>query len=226
MGTRGAIGFRIDGQDKVNYNHFDSYPTGVGVDVFDVIRRRKSDKRMKSQARAIVLVEEGGEITDEIRNKIARKVEPNLAVSTRSENDIYCLMRNAQGHLDKYLDMGVMTDNSSFLLDSLFCEWAYIVNLDTGKLEVYRGFNEKAGGEGRYADKMEPDRGYRPPQYYGVELIGEISLDTIRQLTRKGIERLCQRIEESVRWEEDGEEYPDEFPAGGQTMKELMSEFV
>ncbi len=26
MGTRGAYGVRIDGQDKIAYNHSDSYP--------------------------------------------------------------------------------------------------------------------------------------------------------------------------------------------------------
>ena len=33
MGTRGVIGVRIDGQDKLAYNHMDSYPTGLGDDL-------------------------------------------------------------------------------------------------------------------------------------------------------------------------------------------------
>ena len=33
MGTRGAYGFRKNGEDKVTYNHFDSYPDGLGSSV-------------------------------------------------------------------------------------------------------------------------------------------------------------------------------------------------
>lgn len=33
MSTRGAYGFRIDGQDKITYNHFDSYPDSLGVNL-------------------------------------------------------------------------------------------------------------------------------------------------------------------------------------------------
>lgn len=31
-----------------------------------------------------------------------------------------------------------MIDNVSFLQDSLFCEWGYVINLDTNVLEIYR----------------------------------------------------------------------------------------
>lgn len=31
--TRGAVGFRVDGVDKVTYNHSDSYPGGLGAAV-------------------------------------------------------------------------------------------------------------------------------------------------------------------------------------------------
>ena len=38
MGTPGAVGFRANKQDKVTYNHFDSYPSGLGSDVISFIR--------------------------------------------------------------------------------------------------------------------------------------------------------------------------------------------
>lgn len=38
MGTRGFVGFVIDGQEKIGYNHFDSYPDGLGVDVLSWLR--------------------------------------------------------------------------------------------------------------------------------------------------------------------------------------------
>jgi len=35
MGTRGSFGFRIKTKDKLAYNHFDSYPDGLGASVCD-----------------------------------------------------------------------------------------------------------------------------------------------------------------------------------------------
>lgn len=33
MGTRGFVGFVVDGVEKIAYNHSDSYPGGLGEDV-------------------------------------------------------------------------------------------------------------------------------------------------------------------------------------------------
>lgn len=66
-------------------------------------------------------------------------------------------------------------DSSDFLADSLFCEWAYIINLDTKMLEFYQGFNNDEKANGRYANKgkYECSNG---TVYYGVSLKKEIPL--------------------------------------------------
>jgi hypothetical protein len=38
MGTRGFIGFVVDGVEKIAYNHWDSYPGGLGLDVLRWLR--------------------------------------------------------------------------------------------------------------------------------------------------------------------------------------------
>ena len=45
--------------------------------------------------------------------------------------------QNKYGFSDKV----PLVDSRQFAADSLFCEWAYVVDLDKGQLEVYRGFN-------------------------------------------------------------------------------------
>ena len=66
-------------------------------------------------------------------------------------------------------------DRLDFLYDSLFCEYAYIINLDSGYLEFYKGFNTNPNAEGRYAKfKSEDDS-----TYFGVKLMQEISLSEI-----------------------------------------------
>jgi hypothetical protein len=77
-----------------------------------------------------------------------------------------------------------MIDSHTFLVDSLFCEWAYIINLDENVLEIYRGFNKEPSDKGRYASLKEPDRvldngNIIKTKHYGVELIKEIPLSEI-----------------------------------------------
>lgn len=36
-----------------------------------------------------------------------------------------------------------MLDGIDFIKDSVFCEYAYIINIGTQELEVYLGFNKK-----------------------------------------------------------------------------------
>ena len=64
----------------------------------------------------------------------------------------------------------------SFLYDSLFCEYAYIINLDTKKLEFYKGFNKNPNARGRYANKYAFENDKR---YCGVALVKQIPLSKI-----------------------------------------------
>ena len=38
MGTRGFMGLVIDGQPKIGYVHWDSYPSGLGASTLDALR--------------------------------------------------------------------------------------------------------------------------------------------------------------------------------------------
>lgn len=164
MGTRGAFGYRLGGQDKITYNHFDSYPGGLGDGVVKALR--KAVQRSPGTKRSL----------DELIQKVAdlrvidAKAEPtesDIAICTSAGtvdlsvgNDgtgkvnWYQLLRKAQPSEDGIwpaLDVGIMLDAHAFLNDSLFCEWAYIVNLDDMLFEVYRGFQDKPHDRGRYA---------------------------------------------------------------------------
>jgi hypothetical protein len=43
-----------------------------------------------------------------------------------------------------------------FAADSLFCEWAYVIDLDKDVFEVYRGFNKRKLGKTHRFAFLEP----------------------------------------------------------------------
>ena len=175
MGTRGAYGFRIGGADKVTYNHFDSYPDGLGLDIVRFIQETDSAE-LVGIALETELVDLDSTPTAEQIAKCRNAGTVNLGVSEQSEDDWYCLLRGAQGELGTLREAPYMIEGASFLADSLFCEWAYIINLDAGTLEIYKGFNKNPLAAGRYAETEDERDGY-----CGVALISTVRLDSVRQ---------------------------------------------
>lgn len=187
MSTRGLFGIRIDGTDKLTYNHSDSYPTYLGKNIADQIKPFISSTEgiewLKSRARKLRLVDEESKPTEKDKKSFAKFA--NLGVSTQSEDDWYCLLREFQGHLVHaldntlgILDIGVMIDSHNFIKDSLFCEWAYIVNLDEMTFEVYKGFQTKRHNKGRYS-KISPDKNSVGDKYYACTLMATYPLTDI-----------------------------------------------
>src|SRR5271169_1739417 len=111
MGTRGAYGFIVDEVEKVTYNHFDSYPSGLGKDILTFLSG-KDLNLLKENAQKIQMVDERSVPTKE---QIAVcKNFTDLGVSSQSENDWYCLLREAQGSLEPYMSgLSIMVDNKN-----------------------------------------------------------------------------------------------------------------
>jgi hypothetical protein len=172
MSTRGIVGVRVDGQDKLAYNHSDSYPEGLGDDVVKALRvmlAKKGLAKIKELARAVRLVDEQKD--KPTPSDIARFREfCNTGVGGQTETDWYCLLRDLQGDIEATLNAGVMLDAREFIKDSLFCEWAYVINLDDEVLEVYMGFQRKPP-VGRYAAERAKKEGGEYEEYYPCTLV-------------------------------------------------------
>ena len=142
MGTRGLYGFRKNGVDKTTYNHFDSYPDGLGADVINFIKKHSIDELKQFYDRIQMVQKLATPTKEEIKTCVDAGL-CDLSVSKQSTNDWYCLLRNVQGDLEALYNSPVayMIDNSDFIKDSLFCEYAYIINLDINALEFYVGSN-------------------------------------------------------------------------------------
>lgn len=143
MSTRGAIGFRFNGTDKIAYNRWDSYPDGLGMSLIEWLKDKTIDE-LKDECEDIVLV-------DDCRN----------------------IAWDGNGFNQEFQDA------KDFLFDSLFCEYAYIINLDSNMLEFYTGFNNDENAPGRYAKCLNPCELSDGSFLYGVKLVLEIPLNEV-----------------------------------------------
>lgn len=166
MGTRGFVGVKIDGEVKASYNHYDSYPSELGRKTLAFVRKADFDQIQK-QARGLLMVKESeapGEVVA-------------AAYGHGPDSDWYAILRDDQGDIAAMLERGVMTDCKDFPLDSLFCEWGYLVNLDTLTLEVYKGFQHATPTNGHWAGKRSPDDSYGAVNLIASFRLGDLPSD-------------------------------------------------
>jgi hypothetical protein len=185
MGTRGLWGYVIDGEEKLTYNHFDSYPSELGTTVLDHLRHyipqgrssgavNRGIDELRDSARVLILVREDDKPTPEQIEQLGRFHDPQ--VSSGSPQEWYSLLRLTQGYPDIQLDAGVMIDSAGFAGDSLFCEWAYVIDLDNEMLEVYRGFVKSPHTDGRFSDRPHDGPSTSGETYYPIKQVASWSL--------------------------------------------------
>lgn len=200
MGTRGTFGFRIDGEDKLTYNHFDSYPNGLGNTVVEFIRDVGDWDKVKELARNLQDVGDREPTPEDIK---ACAPYMNLSVSNQDTKDWYCLLRQTQGNPAAILEIGLFQQENNFINDSLFCEYGYIINLDDMTFEVYEGFQKAKHNKGRYANNPKDN------DYYPSALVGTFPLNNIPENWAKLAYRTEEEEEEPVEEVEEVEENLD-----------------
>lgn len=158
MGTRGCYGFRKNGVDKLTYNHWDSYPDCLGETMVRFCKETSIEEMNEIYDRMIMVDEDHKPTMAQV---LECKKYYNGTVSTGDVNEWYCLLMEAQGEPNVYKNgLRYMKDSGDFIKDSLFCEYAYIINLDTNCLEFWVGFQKEPTPWNRYG--MESDNGYYP----------------------------------------------------------------
>lgn len=184
MSTRGAFGFRIDGVDKITYNHCDSYPDGLGSDVVRWVRKACAPDRIEqtmTEVAGIEMAPSGQALAtpEHIRRTGRRYINMGVGGGDGIGQDsitYYRLLREAQpSHgIAGVVDAGVMIEGAEFMTDSVFCEYAYIVNFDELTVEFYKGFQSKPHSNGRYAS-LPSKRDYFPVALVGAYPIANVA---------------------------------------------------
>lgn len=136
MGTRGIVGFAVDGQIKASYNHACSYPTSLGLEILEWARGADMEATAARAREIKLLGDDPQPPTPSDRARLAQYENPSVGgASTDASNQWYKLLRWTQGDPGAMLNAGVMIDSLGFVTQN--CLWGYIVNLDAGQLEVY-----------------------------------------------------------------------------------------
>jgi hypothetical protein len=186
MGTRNLTMVISKGETKVaQYGQWDGYPSGQGVKILDFLQTLGTDKNSKE-----TLLKEhkkSGWARDNVKEFLKLK---NLSIETFKESleslsffkekEIDLINENFNKSLEErsYLSRDIASEilweiakgnvdklisNENFAGDSLFCEWAYVVDLDKNTFEVYKGFNTKKIDETeRFFHLQEEEGEYKP----------------------------------------------------------------
>lgn len=175
MGTRHLVCVYANKRFKAaQYGQFDGYPEGTGLSVLNFVRglTPESMKEFKKKLRNVRLHSDKEFEDKELYDKEGYK-QPTAA--------------NLFEHIMTSEDQVHLINSASFAGDSLFCEWAYVLNLDTKTLDVYEGFveNEAESAEIFMKYKRPPKQksaknpNYTPTDYYPVKLVASYGLENL-----------------------------------------------
>lgn len=171
MGTRNLTMVQKGYEIKVaQYGQWDGYPSGQGVTILNFCRKKENLEKLEEKLNEVKFLDQN-EI-DKLNLKLDNKDQETLARFNRLwSRDIGGAI--LYSIIDEQGEVGLI-NRMSFGYDSVFCEWAYCVNLDDKKFEVYKGFNhEKLTDTERFYSE-EPDG-----SYYGVKLVKEYDLNNL-----------------------------------------------
>jgi hypothetical protein len=176
MSTRGFVGFVADGTEKIAYNHSDSYPSCLGLDVLAWLRGTHRTV-LRQQVTDLRVVAADSEPTDDDVKALKSYFNPNVGGPSKRPT-WYQLLRETQGDPAAMLRAGVIEDASNFPGDSLFAEYGYVIDLDANTFEVYVGFQRQKHDKGRFAAR-EPQESGVGNLYYPVALVASWPLDDL-----------------------------------------------
>lgn len=162
MGTRHLTAVQLDGEYKIaQYGQWDGYPSGQGIDVLkflntanleafrDKLRRVHFSTPEEQEAAWVEAgASPGSKLASISVGDALKKTHPELSRDTGAGVLDVVLRSTAPEKL-------VLGNAIKFAQDSLFCEWAYVIDLDANILEVYEGFNKNPVAEGRFAGPVQ-----------------------------------------------------------------------
>lgn len=205
MGTRNLTAVFANRRYCVaQYGQWDGYPEGQGSTVYAFCKRRGALAKLMDREPQLQWA------TKEQVEGCWKSVGSRNGMVTLEQSEEF---RAKFAHLSRDTGAGILNEvvryrgkepmllqNSiAFAGDSLFCEWAYVLDLDKGWLEVYLGFNKD--GMPRKGERFHPTRfkrearaslepSSRSERYYPVRMLCRFWIGSAVGLPRpKGLKK-------------------------------------
>lgn len=187
MGTRNLTIVQSGGEYKVGkYCQWDGYPSGQGMTILKALRKMDPVFDIPAFKQKV----------DNLKQLTVEEVQAywkqcgaddsgwvGMDVSDKFKEKYAHLHRDFGGLIIEAIASGKVKEvyaDVKFAGDSLFCEWAYVIDLDKNTFEVYGGFNKEPLKKGerfkfltRRKTKKDPDP-YKP-----VRLLASWPLDAL-----------------------------------------------
>lgn len=170
MSTRGLFGLRYNNTDKLSYSPSDSYPSNLGSRVIETIKLL-ADNELVTMYNLMQDADEEEAEWDFSHWKVLTK--DNKPIPYYHDN--------------------------KFIRDSLYCEYAYIINLDNNTLEFYIGFQEKPQKGNRYGEEVTYVGSSSGTEYYPCKLAKVFTLDEVRTTSEDDLLDVMRNIKEEDR---------------------------
>jgi len=199
MGTRNLTMVISDGETKVaQYGQWDGYPSGQGVTVQKFIKKY-SVKKFKEVLNYVEFID------DRKRKEIDRWFKSIGVKDGWMDMDQSALYHKKYPLLTRDNGAAILSmimtnnddtiwlnDSTNFGGDSLFCEWAYVLDLDKRVLEVYNGFNkEDKNLENRFAKYDDGKSEYRH-----ISLLTTYTFAEMKKMTSQEFVEKTNKLEE------------------------------
>jgi hypothetical protein len=171
MGTRNLTVLVSEGEIKIaQYGQWDGYPDYMGINILKFLREFDVEI-MKKQVKNVIFVDENKQKEIDLYLKEIGSTNGYLN-NEQSDlfNEKYKFLNRSMGSdilemvYDEEYNKPMLLNNSiTFSGDSLFCEWAYVIDLDKNLFEVYEGFNKNELNENdRFFKYTIENEEYRP----------------------------------------------------------------
>jgi hypothetical protein len=173
MGTRNLTIVQSSGEYKIaQYCQWDGQPSGQGVLVLNALTKIfNAGGLQRFQNRVDALKQVSKDYVKRKRDEII----PHAIGTGQNQEELF---KTAYPHYERSFGAKILEavydgevenvfPDIEFAAESLVCEWAYVIDLDTGMFEIYTGFNEtplKPSDRFNFLDK--PDVNYHPVKLF------------------------------------------------------------
>ncbi len=171
MGTRNLTIVRDENLLFGQYGQWDGYPSGNGLEVLKFLHRQMLEGQFR-QAFKRVVVASPERLAELERADVTKDTHPQFFRELGA--GVLDFIADTEGPIEVH-------NQIDFAADSLFCEWAYMVDLVERKLRCFEGFNQTPLAEGDffYFLMEKSAKSHRTNSYYPIKEIASFSFDAL-----------------------------------------------